>query len=163
MNKLAIFALSLAASTSMLAAPLAAQEIIVSPEPAQVRAVESDLNQQLGKVHFMSSVPEYGVASIRFRAGEDGRPHDIETYRSSGSNLVDNFARRAVARLTSLEPLSYGGEEGHLVQANIIVASSQSHLDQLTRRLERAEARRMASSPGEKAVLALNSVRSPAR
>lgn len=163
MNKLAIFALSLAASTSMLAAPLAAQEIIVSPEPAQVQAVETDLDQQLKEVHLMSSVPQYGVASIRFRAGEDGRPKNIKTYRSSGSNLVDNFARRAVKRLTSLKPLSYGGKEGHLVQANIIVASSQAHLDSLTRKLARDEARRMASSPREEAVLALNSVRSPAR
>ena len=159
MNKVAILALSIAMSASVLAAPLASQEIVVSPEPAYVEAVETDLNNQLKKVRFGSYNLQYGVTSIRFQAGADGRPVNVRTYRSSGSNWVDNAGRRAVKRLTSLEPLSYGASQGQLIQANIIFASSQSHLDRLNRQLARDEARRMASSPSERNVLALNSVR----
>lgn len=158
MNKVAILALSIAMSASVLAAPLASQEIVVSPEPAYVEAVETDLNNQLKKVRFGSYNLQYGVTSIRFQAGADGRPVNVRTYRSSGSNWVDNAGRRAVKRLTSLEPLSYASQ-GQLIQANIIFASSQSHLNRLNRQLARDEARRMASSPSERNVLALNSAR----
>ena len=60
-----------------------------------------------------------------------------------------------MARLTSLAPQSYGIDEGQVIQANIIVASSDKQAKRLQEKLARAEADRIARSPRERGVLAL--------
>ena len=157
MNKLATLALSAAVTASLLATPLASQEIIVSPVSAArfVADVQSDLDRQLQRSQPAWDRAQTGVTSVRFTAGEDGRADNIVTYRRSGSSSLDRAARRAVSRLTSLAPLPMGASEGQLIQANIVYAKSERHADRLTRQLAREEAQRIASSPEERAVLAL--------
>jgi len=158
MNKLTIFAISAAVTATVLAVPLASQEIVVSPrsDATFVADVSQDLNEQLRHVRFFDPRADAtGIAKVRFQAGEDGRATNVELYQGSGRSQVDRVAEQAVRRLSSLSPMPFGSEEGQIIQANIIVASSQPQLDRLTRRLAREETARIASSPRERAVLAL--------
>lgn len=157
MNKFSTLALSVAVTASLLATPLASQEIIVSPSSHAVfvNTVQADLDRQLQKTRFASPWGNTGATSVRFTAGMDGRPDDVRTYRKSGSPHVDRAARRAVSRLTSLSPLPRGAKNGQVIQANIIFAGSEKQAERLQRRMERQEADRIASSPAEREVLAL--------
>ncbi|WP_324828617.1 TonB family protein [Qipengyuania zhejiangensis] len=157
MNKLTILALSAAATASIIAVPLASQEIVVSPRGTTtfVQEVSNDLNQQLERIPMGPRFDSHGIVKIRFRSSEDGRPVDISTYQSSGRNQLDAAARRAVRGLTSLAPLPRGANGANVIQANIIVAQSERQMENYTRRLAREEAARIASSPEERAVLAL--------
>ncbi len=164
MNKLVTLAISIAVTASILATPLASQEIIVSPRSHAVFVsnVQDDLNNQLNRLQFFSPWANSGATSVRFTAGADGRPDNIVTYRKSGSTRIDRAGRRAVARLTTLAPLPLGVAEGQVIQANIIFANSDTHAERLQRKVARDEARRIASSPRERAVLALNAGPRPA-
>ena len=60
-----------------------------------------------------------GIATVRFSAGPDGRPADVEIVRSSGNVTIDRAARRAIAALRlpadapagpHLAVLQYGSE-----------------------------------------------------
>ncbi|MBX7494898.1 hypothetical protein K3172_03380 [Qipengyuania sp. 6B39] len=157
MNKFAIFAISAAVTASVLAVPIASQEIVVSPRAATAFAqtVEADLGVQLQRVHFVAPSGITGFTSVRFQCGPDGKARNIATFGGTGSRRIDQLGRRAVARLTSLTPQSYGIDEGQLIQANIIVAPNDKQMKRMRDKLERAEADRLARSPREKAVLAL--------
>lgn len=157
MNKLTIFAISAAVTATVMAVPLASQEIVVSPrsDTTFVADVSQDLNAQLSRIRFDPREEANGIAKVRFQVGEDGRAANIEMYQRSGHTQVDRAAQRAVRGLSSLSPLPFGSEDGQVIQANIIVASSQPQMDRLTRKLVREETARIASSPRERAVLAL--------
>ena len=73
MNKLSIFALSVVVSASLIAGPLAAEQIVVSPRDrsAFVERVEGDLANQLGKIRFDPRWDESGTTSVRFTSGID--------------------------------------------------------------------------------------------
>lgn len=163
MNKLTILTLSIAATATVFTLPLAAQNIIVSPNQhdAFVTAVSEDLDNQLDHVRGGPRWDPAGIAQIRFQAGEDGRPHAVTVYRSSGDNRYDRAAVRAIKGLTSLSPAASDVLPNQTIQANIIVARSQSELDRLSKRLARDEAARLASSPRERTVLALTMASRP--
>lgn len=164
MNKLSIFATSLAATALLVGLPLSSQEIVVSPRSGStyVAEVSKDLQQQMDAQDFDTGWAAAGIAKVRFQAGADGRAVNIRTYRRSGDRMLDVRARQVVGRLSSLYPLPDGASAGTVIQANIIVARSRRHLDQLTRKLAREEAQRMAASPEERTVLALTLVPGPA-
>lgn len=157
MNKLAIFAIPTALAVSVLAVPLASQEIVVSPRsgPTFVAEVSKDLDRQLDRVRINPLRNATGISKVRFQAGPDGKAANVKTYKGSGSTELDRVARKAVTQLTSLSPMPYGSERGQVIQANIIVASSEHQLDRLTRQLAREEAARIARGPEERKVLAL--------
>lgn len=157
MNKLAILAISAAVTASVLAVPLASQDIVVVPQSHAnfVAQVSKDLDRQLARIHFDPREDATGIAKVRFQASPDGRATQVEIYQRSGSGQLDSAARRAVRGLTNLTPLPYGSEDGQVIQANIVVAGSRQEMQRLTSRLSREEAARIARSPQERAVLAL--------
>ncbi|WP_435199413.1 energy transducer TonB family protein [Qipengyuania sp. 902] len=157
MNKLSIFAMSVAVTASLLATPLASQEIVVSPTSPSEFAdnVQKDLDRHLRQIRVSPQSAPSGAASVRFTAGVDGRPENVTIYRKSGSSQVDRASRRAVSRLTSLSPLPRGSANGQVIQANIIFANNEKQAERLSRQLAREESRRLASSPAERSVLAL--------
>ena len=81
MNKFAILALSAAVTASVLAVPLASQEIVVSPGAAAAfaRTVEADLDFHLQRVRFVGPRDTSGFTSVRFQCGPDGKARNIAT------------------------------------------------------------------------------------
>lgn len=160
MNKFTIFTISIAAAGTITATSTAAQEIVVSPRATEafVHAVSADLDEQLERIRFGPRWEPSGIAQVRFRAGEDGRAYAIATYRKSGDSRFDRAALRAVEGLSSLSPLPYDAAKGQLIQANIVMARSDTEFERLSKKLAREEAARIASSKAEKAVLALTLV-----
>ncbi|MFA6031510.1 MAG: TonB family protein [Myxococcota bacterium] len=160
MNKLAITALSAAATALVLAVPVASQEIVVSlrSNSSYVAEVSKDLDARLAGLYFDPHWDVHGIAKVRFQVGPDGRAINVVTYEGSGNGRLDAAARHVVHRLTSLAPMPVGIGSAQVIQANIIVADSQWQMARLTRKLARDEAARIASSPRERAVLALASV-----
>lgn len=162
MFKPVLFIVAASAAATLFAVPLASQtssqDIVVSPRSsaAFVQEVGSDLNAQLARMRLDARREETGIVKLRFRASADGTPTDIATYQSSGNRSLDRKSRKAVERLTSLAPLPENMRRGAVIQANIIVAHSDSQMKDLSRKLAKSEAARLASSdPAEKAVLAL--------
>ena len=157
MNKLAIFTIPAALAVTAIAVPLASQEIVVSPrsDTTFVTEVSRDLDEQLNRIRLAPHWDASGISKVRFQAGPDGKAVHVKTYEGSGNGALDRVARKAVSRLTSLNPMPYGSEQGQVIQANIIVASTHSQLERLSRRLAREEAARIARSPDERKVLAL--------
>jgi hypothetical protein len=155
MNKRTTLALAMA--VTIATPPLAAQNIVVSSSPYEtfVTEVSRDLDMQVERIRPAPGWEPSGIAQVRFRTGSDGRAHVISTYRKSGDGRLDHEAIRAVERLTSLASVPEQVKPGRMVQVNIIVASTRSQFDRLSKRLARDEAERIASSPREKAVLAL--------
>ena len=155
MIKLTILKLSAAATAAAFALPLSAQ-IIVSPADTApyVAKVSADLDHQLDQIRTTARWEPSGIAQVRFRAGADGKPFAITTYRRSGDARLDRAVARAVARMTSLGVLPDAKHSGKVIQANVIVARSQSEFDRYSARLARDEAARIASAKNEKAVLA---------
>ena len=161
MNKRTILALAMA--VTIATPPLAAQNIVVSSGVYDnfVTEVSRELDIQLDRIRPAPRWEPSGIAQVRFRTGSDGRAHDISTYRRSGDGRLDREAIRAVERLTSLASQPELVKPGRMVQVNIIVASTRSQFDRLSKRLARDEAARIASSPREKAVLALSMAPQP--
>lgn len=167
MFKPVLFIVAASAAATLFAVPLASQtssqDIVVSPRSSAAFAQEvgSDLNGQLARMRLDPRWDEGGIVKLRFRAGKDGTPTDIATYQSSGNRSLDRKSRKAVERLTSLAPLPSGARQSTVIQANIIVAYSDSQMKELSRKLARSEAARLASNdPAERAVLALGTIRS---
>ena len=131
------------------------EPIVVSAESVGV-SVSRDLNRQLeyaarfGLYHHGD-----GYVMLRFHRGDDGKPENITFYRRSGSSGVDRLARAAVRRLGSRGGLPETGIANQPFQANIVLATSQLSHDRLAAELERAELNRLASAPGERAVIAV--------
>jgi hypothetical protein len=144
-------------TASVIAVPLASQEIVVSPrsDAAFVKEVSQALDAQLDRVRFSPRSSSTGIAKVRFVADEYGRPAKISLYERSGSSDLDRAAKRAVSGLTNLSPLEYGAHDDRVIQANIVVASSEAQMERLMRKLQRDEAARIASARSERAVLAM--------
>lgn len=100
--------------------------------------------------------PKTGFVSVRFECGPDGKPHNLAILHRADPRL-DAQALRAVNLLRSLHPLPAGVDAGRMMQANVIFADSAEDLQRQTHLLQRAEAARLAASPAEREVLALNS------
>ena len=161
MFKPVLFTVAASAAATVFAAPLASQtasqNIVVSPQSSAgfAQEVGSDLDAQLARMQLDPRWDETGIVKLRFRASQDGTPTGIATYQSSGNRSLDRKSRKAVEGLTSLAPFP----AGTVIQANIIVARSNSQMKDLSRRLARSEAARLASDdPAERAVLALGAI-----
>ncbi len=164
MTKLSMITLSTVLTASLLAAPLAAKQNIVvsaSPHDTFVTEVSADLDRQLDRIQPGLRWEPSGIVQVRFRTGGDGRAHKISTFRTSGDGRLDREAIRAVERLTSLASRPELISPGRTMQVNIIVASTNSRFERLSKLLARHEAARIAQSPREQAVLALTMTARP--
>lgn len=168
MFKPVLFLAAATVAATMLVVPLASQsstpDIVVSPRSTAdfARAVGSDLDRQLSKLNVDYRWDQGGLVKLRFHAGADGSPTGILTYMSSGSRALDRKVTRAVARISSLDPLPLGVSEGTVIQANIIVAHSNQQMRELSAKLQQSEAERLASiDPRERAVLAISTMPRP--
>lgn len=163
MNRYLLFALSTAAAASFVTVPAASQQIVVSPESSRALAesVSAGLDRQLRQTRYDPRVDDYGIAKVRFRAGVDGKATDVTTHEESGRPSLDRMARRAVSRLSGIHPGNYGVGNGQIFQANIVMARSEAHMAKLMKDLARDEARRIASAPTERTVLAVSNLSRP--
>ncbi|MFN4039398.1 MAG: energy transducer TonB [Erythrobacter sp.] len=146
---------------SLWAAPVASQDITVTPGSPSiasfVTAVSQDLDRQLERVHLSSRDFGGGFAQVRFQVDDDGQVDKVILYRRSGDGETDRAALQVVRRLAPLGALPVGARSDQIIQANIIIATSEMQLMQLHRKAEQAERARLASAdePQERAVIAL--------
>ncbi len=153
MFKSIVLLLALAASAAVLAVPLAplasaAPGIVVTGRPMDVftRDVTRDLQTQIARTHLPYRFDRSGMVSVRFHATPTGGTRDLTIYRSSGTNVLDRTAQRAVLRLSSLAPLPSGIRENNVFQANIVFANSEREGDRLQRRFQQLEAERLRTA-----------------
>jgi len=127
--------------------PLASQEITVTPGSRDAQAfvteVSHALDRQLDRIYVSPRQSASGIAQIRFQIDAEGRPVNANLFRRSGDSVVDRVAMRAVQRLGDIGQLPAGYPDDQIVQANIILARSQSDLRQLQKRLHKIEAARV--------------------
>ena len=71
-----------------------------------------------------------GLASVRFRCSETGKPTEIELIRRSGDYRLNSMAKSVVADVKTLHPLPAGVGPDQVFVANILVASDQQDYDQ---------------------------------
>ena len=168
MFKPVLFIIAASTAATMLAVPLSSQspaeDIVVTPRSSAAFAHEvgNDLNLQLAKMQYDQRWDTGGLIKVRFRASSDGTPTDVTTYMSSGNRVLDRKTIKAVKGLTSLSPLPTGANQGSVIQANIIVASTSSQMRDLEKKLVRTEAERLASNdPAERAVFAISMLPRP--
>lgn len=157
MTKLDALSLSAALAFAAAAAPALSEqkEIVVSSDSA-IAEISRDLDSQLEVAAGLAREAHGdGYAIVRFERGADGRPENVTFYRRSGSSSVDRLARTAVRRLGAREGLPDTGVANQQFQANIVLATSQDSLRELSAELAKAERQRMASSGAESTVLAL--------
>ncbi|WP_284124181.1 energy transducer TonB family protein [Parerythrobacter aestuarii] len=153
-------ALALGATTLTPAFANTAQEdIIVSPSRA-MQAWRADVSRDLSRnLDLADRWGQYnsdsGIVQVRFTLDENGRPVDLETYRSSGSVSADRAAMWAVRRLSGLDegPARIG--KGTTFQANIIFAETRAEQEQLSEKLAWIERNRLALGSIERNVIAL--------
>ncbi|MCW1384059.1 energy transducer TonB [Novosphingobium sp. KCTC 2891] len=133
--------------------------IVVSSRPpvnVWVHRLNGELSDNLRfPVSLGSDRRSTGFVSVRFECGQDGKPTNLTLVHPADRRL-DAQAMRAVRALRTLHPLPDGVEPGRQMQANLIFADSRDDLQRQTRLLQRAEAQRLAASPEERNVLALN-------
>lgn len=155
MRKTICIALMCALSIPATSALSKNEPIVVSAESVGA-TVSRDLNRQLEHAARSGRYSHGdGYVMLRFNRGDDGRPENITFYRSSDASGVNRLARAAVRRLGSRGGLPDTGVANQPFQANIVLATSQLSHDRLAADLERAERYRLASSPGERAVIAV--------
>ena len=159
MKRLAILSAASALAVTLLAVPGMSQEIVVSSTRStdvMIEQVNADLDRQLNIASRRDrQLIGAGIAIVRFQCDENGKPDNVALFRRSGDRAVDRTAMRAVSKLSTLHPLPASLEKDQLFQANIVLAQDYVTLDRLSKKLEREEAARIASSPGERTVLAL--------
>ena len=157
MIKFNALALPAALACAALATPALSEQddIVVSSDPA-IAELSRDLDRELDFAAEMGRVRHGdGFAMIRFERGDDGRPTNVKFYRHSGSSNIDRLARTAVRRLGRGDGLPVIGSGGQTYQANIVLATSEHSLRELSADLASAEKQRRASSAAERNVLAL--------
>ena len=146
--------------STALAVPLASQDITVTPGPrgeqAFVAKVSSDLNRELGHVYLSPRDHASGLAMVHFRIGAQGRVTDVKLHHRSGDFTVNRVALAAVRRLDNLGAVPVGYPDDQIMQANIILATSERDLNRLNRQLDKLEAARInqAARSGGHPVLA---------
>jgi TonB family protein len=105
-----------------------------------------------------------GIATVRFSAGPDGRPADVEIVRSSGNVTIDRAARQAIATLRlpaeapagpHLAVLQYGSEASYADRSDHAARlSSATGLARLAlRTLERERLARAGGAPASGSTL----------
>jgi predicted lipoprotein len=150
----------------MIAVPFAAtasdddgDDIIVRSQPAleQWKAETSrDLDRQLARAPtFRNAQINNAIVQVTFSAGEDGRPTDVELYRSDGNWAANKIALRAVGRLHNLDEVPVVYPQDAQFIANIIFATSDRNYARLSDKLEKSEQERMASSGAARTFIAL--------
>lgn len=154
MTRTLVLTLGVALAVSAVPALSKMQEIVVSADSAEV-AVSRDLDRQLAAAARFDQAHGDGYAIVRFHRGEDGRPANVTFYRRSGVFSVDRLARNAVRRLGRDGGLPDTGAANQPFQANIVLATSERSYRKLAADLTSAEQRRLASSPKERAVVAV--------
>ena len=160
MNKFISIALASAVSSALLVHPLSAQDdnIVVTPglsQAAFVDRISNDLNRQLVQADKFNEPIKDGIVIVRFTRSEEGEAQDIHLYRKSGRTGLDRLARKAVARLETLDALPSGVERDQLYQANIIFASTEAGARRLKGKLAEEEAVRMAANNDRAMVIAI--------
>lgn len=76
-----------------------------------------------------------GVALVRFRCSDEGRPTAVEMYQGSGNRRLDRLAMQAVTNLRGMHPLPAGIGKEQVYEAAIIVAPTQYQLDREIKRM----------------------------
>ena len=121
-----------------------------------VNSVAKSLDRELNRLSLpmQQRFGMSGYARVRFVTGDDGTARNVELYDRRGGSWVETAALRAVGRMKNL---SAAPVPGQLVQANIIFANSDAQADGIERKLQEAEAIRIASARADDPpVLALN-------
>ena len=155
MRKTISFALVLALGSAAAPALSKNEPIVVSAAGVE-EMVSRDLNRALEEAARFGRHPHGdGYAMVRFTRSADGKPENISFYRRSGGFGVDRLAKAAVKRLGSRGGLPDTGVANQPFQANIVLATSELSFEELAADLERVEKHRLASSPGERAVVAV--------
>lgn len=165
MKKL-VFAAFAASLTLPLSATQAQNPDIVVSSSRSIEKFVEDISQDLSENlewsnPLRSDLQGTGVAQVLFQCGADGKPVNITMYRKAGSQKVNWLAKRAVSRIDVLHPLPNGVSEDQLYLANIIIADSPVQYAQLSRKLNKREAQRLASPNGRGNILAFTSGKSP--
>ncbi|MGQ7830605.1 energy transducer TonB family protein [Altererythrobacter sp. Z27] len=164
MNTLLKLSLATALAGVAVASPLASQEIRVVPTADGTQRfisdVSHDLDQELGMIDLDNWRFRGGFAQVRFQVDPEGRAENVTLYRKSGDRQVDRTALRAVERLDSIGELPAGYPDDQVIQANIVLARSESQMASLNKRLRRVEEARIAEAAGKPGapVLALSIV-----
>ncbi len=154
--------LLVAIATSFALSPIGIQaqndDIVVSSSRSIDRFVQDvsrDLDRELNRPMMRSNpVTGTGLAQVLFEAGPDGKPTNIKMYHRAGDVAVDRLARRAVAKIRSLQPLPRGVEQDQLYLANIIIASDTREFDELSEELNERETNRIAAAKGDRKIFA---------
>lgn len=143
MNKfvIAAFAVCLATSVSAKQQP---QMMVVTGSPSFPNWLENtsrSVNSALDRVDISRS--ETGITYVQFNCDAEGKPQNITTVRSGRySPNLDRVGRRAVARIKTLHPMFVGAQPNQVVEAAIIIAEDQRHLNSLLAKVsERARER----------------------
>ncbi|WP_160730899.1 energy transducer TonB family protein [Pontixanthobacter luteolus] len=151
--------LAVTATTPVIAAE--DQDIIVSSRTALqqwVAKTNHRLDRQLEVTTRLQKLgAPRGIVQIRFDQGENGRPANVEIYRSSGVPLIDRTAAWAVRRMSGLDEVPVAGAAKAKFQANIIFATGPEEKAKYFAQLRQSEKVRLASSPAERAVISLGS------
>ena len=161
MNRTFVSGAALAFAGALFAAPLASQDITVKPGASSTESFVAEVSQELDLELEKISLPVHyfrgGLAQVRFQIDAQGQAENVTLYHRSGDHAVDRAALRAVARLDSIGALPAGYPDDQVIQANIILARSDSQMESLKRQLARREEARIAETTrsGGTPVLAL--------
>ena len=167
MNKLLSLSLASLLAGAAFTSPLASQEIRVVPtaDGTQhfISDVSHDLDRELGIIDLDNWRFRGGFAQVRFQVDPEGRAENVTLYRRSGDPQVDRIAMKAVERLDSIGELPVGYPDDQVIQANVILARSESQMASLNKQLKRVEANRIAQAAGKPGapVLALSIAMNP--
>jgi len=89
---------------------------------------------------FSNEIAPPGIVSVRFHAGDDGRPTSLTVERTSGKRKLDRAAMAAIARINTLNPMPVPFRSDQRFVANILFAKDWEQHDQQTAFLRREAA-----------------------
>lgn len=111
------------------------------------RTITRKLDRALrSPVVFSNEIPPTGIVSVRFHAGDGGRPMAIEVARTSGTRRLDREAIAAIGRLRTLGPMPATFRPDQRFLANILFAKDQEQFDRQTALLRREAAARSVAA-----------------
>ena len=149
--------LAVTATTPVIAAE--DQDIIVSSRTALQQWVAKTNHRRDRQLEVVTRLRRLGaprgIVQIRFDQGENGRPANVEIYRSSGVPSIDRTAAWAVRRMSHLDEVPVAGAAKARFQANIIFANDPEEKAEYFAQLMQSERVRLASSAAERAVISL--------
>lgn len=156
----AIAGAALAFSTNASAQNAKNKGLVVEGSP-EVRVWSDDVTDKLDRRldaarPIRALDPATGIVQVRFSRDDNGRPRDVRVYRSAAPHSAKAMAMRAVRNLRDLPPLPSTYAQSNDILANLVFANSEEHLEDLSRKLRAWETERLARSPSNVRVLALN-------